>query len=75
MDNEDAHDPDQRDEGLSEGQNFVTEKKTSVKVVAEPRRPLSADATENNGNTSVDTSNNAAGIIIRRSTRFKQKPL
>ena len=74
MDNEDAHDPDQTNEGLSEGENVVTEEETSVKVVPEPRRPLSADATETEGNTTVDTSDNAAGNIIRRSTRFKQKP-
>ena len=34
-----------------------------------------ADATENEGNTSVDTSDNAAENIIQRSIRFKQKPL
>ena len=73
MDNEDAHNPDQTDEGLLEDEN-VTEEETSVKVVPEPRRPLPADATETEGNTSVDTSENAAGNI-RRSTRFKQRPL
>ena len=46
MDNEDAHDPDQTDEGLSEDDNVVTEEETSVTVVPEPRRPLPADATE-----------------------------
>ena len=70
MDNEDAHDPDQTDEG----ENVVAEEETSVKTVLEPRRPLPADDTETEGNTSVDTSLNAAGNI-RRSTRFRQKPL
>ena len=74
MDNGDAHDPDQTDEGLSEDDNVVTEEETSVKVVPEPRRLLPADATETEGHTSVDNSENAAGNI-RRSTRFKQKPL
>ena len=69
------HDPDQTDEGLSEVENVVTEEETSVKVVPEPRRLLPADATETEGNTSVDTSDNAAGNIMQRSTRFKQKPL
>ena len=69
-DNEDAHDPDQTDEG----ENVVAEEETSVKTVLEPRRPLPADDTETEGNTSVDTSENAAGNI-RRSTRFRQKPL
>ena len=70
MDNEDAHDPDQTDEG----ENVVAEEETSVKTVLEPRRRLPADDTETEGNTSVDTSENAAGNI-RRSTRFRQKPL
>ena len=70
MDNEDAHDPDQTDEG----ENVVAEEETSVKTVLEPRRRLPADDTETEGNTSVDTSENAAGNI-RRSTRYKQKPL
>ena len=74
MDNEDAHDPDQTD-GLSENENVDTEEETLVKVVPEPRRLLSADATENEGNTPVDTSDNAAENIIQRSIRFKQKPL
>ena len=73
MDNEDAHDPDKTNEGLSEDENVVTEEETSVKVVPEPRRSLPADATETEGNTSGDTSENAAGTI-RRSTRLKQKP-
>ena len=46
MDSENAHDPDQTDECLSEDDNVVTEEETSVKVVPEPRRPLPADATE-----------------------------
>ena len=75
MDNEDAHDPDQTVEGLSGDANVVTEEETAVKVVPEPRRPLPADATEIEGNSSVDTSDNAVGNIIRRPSRFKQKPL
>ena len=70
MDNEDAHDPDQTDEG----ENVVAEEETSVKTVLEPRKRLPADDTETEGNTSVDSSENAAGNI-RRSTRYKQKPL
>ena len=70
MDNEDAHDPDQTDEGLSEVKDVVTEEETSVNVVSKPRRPLSADATETEVNTSVDISDYAAGNIIRRSIRF-----
>ena len=60
IDNEDAHDQDQTDKGLSEDENIITEEETSVKVVPEPRRPLPADATKTEGNTSVDTSDNAA---------------
>ena len=75
MDNDDAHDPDQTEDGLSEDKNVVTEEEASVKVVPEPRRPLQADATETKGNTSVDTSDNAAGNIIQRPSKFKQKPL
>ena len=71
IDNEDAHDPDQTDKGLSEDENIITEEETLVKVVPQPRRPLPADATETEGNTSVGTSYDAAGNIIQRSTRFK----
>ena len=38
MDNEDAHYPDQTDEGLSEDENVDTEEETLVKSVPEPRR-------------------------------------
>ena len=75
MDNEDARDLDQTDEGLSEDENVDTEEETSIKVVPKPRRLLSTDASENEGKTSVDTSDNAAENIIQRSIRFKQKPL